>query len=82
MENKQASLLVVSMGKALNGIPPSSCGRQVTGPSSIPVVMVSLMKDMQTEHELIDINKNKHTLFNCIFYDAAVVYRTNYAVFC
>ena len=30
-ENKQASLLVASLGKALNGMPPSSCGRQVVG---------------------------------------------------
>ena len=29
VENKPASSLVVSLGKALNGMPPSSCGRQV-----------------------------------------------------
>ena len=29
MENKQASSLVVSLGKALNGTPPRLCGRQV-----------------------------------------------------
>ena len=29
MENKPASSLVVSLGKALNGTPPSFCGRQV-----------------------------------------------------
>ena len=29
VENKPASLLVVSLGKALNGMPPSSCGRQM-----------------------------------------------------
>ena len=28
MENKPASLLVVSLGKALNGTPPPLCGRQ------------------------------------------------------
>ena len=39
MENKPASLLVVSLGKTLNGMPPSSCGRQVAGPSSLPVVV-------------------------------------------
>ena len=39
VENKPASLLVVSLGKALNGMPPSSCGRQVAGPSSLPVVI-------------------------------------------
>ena len=34
-----ASLLVVSLGKALNGTPPSLCGRQTVGPSSLPVVV-------------------------------------------
>ena len=29
MENKPASLLVVSLGKALNGTPPPLCGRQM-----------------------------------------------------
>ena len=33
MENKPASLLVVPLGKALNGIPPSWCGRQMAGNS-------------------------------------------------
>ena len=39
VENKAASLLVVSLGKALNGIPPSLCGRQMVGPNSLPVVV-------------------------------------------
>ena len=39
VENKPASLLVVSLGKALNGMPPSSYGRQMVGPSSLPVVV-------------------------------------------
>ena len=39
VENKPASLLVVSMGKVLDGMPLSSCGRQVVGPSSLPLVM-------------------------------------------
>ena len=29
VENKPASLLVVPLGKALSGIPPSWCGRQM-----------------------------------------------------
>ena len=58
MENKPASLLVVSLGKALKGVPPSSCSRQVVGPSSLPVMVASLTKDMQTEHELIHIKKS------------------------
>ena len=40
VENKPASLLVVSLGKALNGMPPSLCGKQMMGPSSLPVVVV------------------------------------------
>ena len=55
--NKPASLLVVSVGKALKGMPPSLCGRQILGRSSLPVMVVSLMKDMQTEHELIRMNE-------------------------
>ena len=39
VENKPASMLVVSLGKALNGTPPSLCGRQMVGPGSLPVVV-------------------------------------------
>ena len=39
VENKPASLLVVSLGKALKGMTPSLCGRQMVGPSSVPVVV-------------------------------------------
>ena len=38
VENKPASVLVF-LGKALNGMPPSLCGRQMVGPSSLPVVV-------------------------------------------
>ena len=34
-----ASLLVVSMSKAFNGMPPFLCGKQVVEPSSLPVVV-------------------------------------------
>ena len=33
VENKPASSLVVPLGKALSGIPPSLCGRQMAGNS-------------------------------------------------
>ena len=36
MENKQASLLVVPLGKALSGISPSSGDRQMAGKLAIP----------------------------------------------
>ena len=39
LENKPASLLVVSLGKRLNGMPLSLCDRQVIGPSSLPDVV-------------------------------------------
>ena len=39
VENMPASLLVVFLGKTLNGIPPPLCGRQVVGPSSLPDVV-------------------------------------------
>ena len=39
VENKPASLLVVPLGKTLNEMPLSLCGRQVVGPSSLPIVV-------------------------------------------
>ena len=42
VENKPASLLVVSLGKALNEMPPSLCARQMVGPSSLPNVVASV----------------------------------------
>ena len=39
VEKKLASLLVVSLGKALNRMSPSLRSRQVVGPSSLPVVV-------------------------------------------
>ena len=42
VENKPASLLVVSLGKTLNGMSLSLCGRQVVGTSS-PAVVVALI---------------------------------------
>ena len=38
-ENKPASLLVVSLGKALNGMPPSLCDKQMVKLSTLPVVV-------------------------------------------
>ena len=39
MEKRAASLLVAPLGRALNGMPSSLCGRQVVGPSSLPVMV-------------------------------------------
>ena len=39
VENKPASLLVVSLGKTLNGMLLSLCGRQVVGPSTLLVMV-------------------------------------------
>ena len=43
VENKPASLLVVSLSKTLNEIRLSICGRQVVGPSSLPVVVAPVL---------------------------------------
>ena len=63
MENKPTSLLVMSLGKALNGMPSSLCGKQVVGSSSLAVVCPSLTKDVQTEHELIRMNEPLRYVF-------------------
>ena len=39
MDAKPARLLAVSLGKALNGMPLSLYGKQMVGPSSLPVVV-------------------------------------------
>ena len=39
MENKPASELFDSLGKTVKRMPPSSCGRQVAGPSTVSVVV-------------------------------------------
>ena len=44
---KPASLLVVSLGKTFKGLSPFLCGRQIAGPSSLPVVVTQLIEDWQ-----------------------------------
>ena len=39
VENKPASLLVASLGRALDPMPPFSCGSQMAGPSSLHAVV-------------------------------------------
>ena len=51
VENKPASLIVVSLDKTLNGMPPSLGGRQLVGPSSPPVAVAQSTEDLQTERE-------------------------------
>ena len=50
MENKPASLLVVSLGKALNGTPPPLFGRQVAPPVLHRITIVKLL----TQHVVKD----------------------------
>ena len=58
VENKPASLLVVSSGKALNEIPSFLCGRQVMGPKqSTHCGGPSLTEDLQTEHRATILSK-------------------------
>ena len=66
VENKPASLLAVSLGKALNEMPPSLCGRQVVGPSSLPVGVASLGEDSQTKHER-SRSMYVHTYTQCLY---------------
>ena len=40
VEDKLARWLVVSLGKALKGMPPSSCGRELVALSCLLVVVV------------------------------------------
>ena len=44
VENKAASLLVVSLGKTINGMPLSLCGRQVVGSCSQQIAQTSKEK--------------------------------------
>ena len=55
VENKQASLLVMSLGKALNGMPPPLRGRQVA--------QFSLLREgwRQKEHLIV---KTKNAMLN------------------
>ena len=50
-ENKPASLLVVSLDKTLNSMPPFSCGKQVVGPSNLPVAVAKSNRRLATEPE-------------------------------
>ena len=61
VENKPASLFVVFLDKALNGMPPSLCGRQVVGPSSLPSWWPSLTEDSQIVRFL-------YVLFSHVFF--------------
>ena len=54
VENKPASLVVVSLGKVLNGMPPSLCGKQMVGSRSLPVVATQYDEKLHVElQELI-----------------------------
>ena len=57
MENKPASLVVVPLGKALNGIPPSQCGRKMAGNSSASSYSASsLSRDKRINMPIIIIS--------------------------
>ena len=67
VENKLASLLVVSSSKALHGMPPSLCGRLMVGQAAYLSWWPSPTKDAQTKHELLRINESyeSHCMTNC-----------------
>ena len=45
MKIKSVSLLVVPLGKALSGIPPSWCGRQMAAWQLLSELVISLSRD-------------------------------------
>ena len=57
VEKKLVSLLVVFFRKALNGTFSPLCGTQVMQPSNLSIMVGSLTKDMQTEHEFTSMNE-------------------------
>ena len=66
VESNPASLLVVSLGETLNGIPPSLCGKQVVGPSSLPVVMAQ-SDERHANRARAHTHGLKHVLYTATF---------------
>ena len=54
VEDKPGSVLVVPLGKALSGIPPSWCGRQMAGNSQARSysALISLSRDRRINMQL------------------------------
>ena len=61
MKIKPVSLLVVPLGKALSGIPPSWCGRQMTAWQLLSELVISLSRDRRISMQQNIENKNKKT---------------------
>ena len=58
MENKPASLFVVSLGKVLNGMPHLHVVDKWWGQTVYPSCWPSLTKNRQTENEFIRVNES------------------------
>ena len=60
MKIKPVSLLVVPLGKALGGIPPSWCGRQMAAWQLLSELVMSLSRDRRINmQQNTEINKTK-----------------------
>ena len=79
-KNKQASLLVVSLGKPLNRMPPSLGGRQVVGPRSCPSWCPGLTEDSQAEHELLRSVYISSCIMLCTIAQTATINQLNMVV--
>ena len=53
VKNKLASSLFVSLGKALNKIPPSLCGKQVVKRCSLLFAVDQYYETLKTDHNVI-----------------------------
>ena len=70
MENKQASLIVISLGKEHNGNPPFPWGKHVAGPSI-------LTEDLLAEHEFLrSVCAHFCTMLSTIALTTTVVLKT------
>ena len=63
VEKKTASLFAVSLCRVPHGIPPSPCGKQATGPPSLPVAVPTMTKKLTSSIELIPKEKKKKNRF-------------------
>ena len=62
MKIKPVSLLVVPLGKALTGIPPSWCGRQMAAWQILSELVISLSRDRRISMQQNKEKKKKNRL--------------------
>ena len=62
MKIKPVSLVVVPLGKALSGIPPSWCGRQMAGWQLLSELVISFSRDRSISIQQNIENRKKNRL--------------------